>query len=111
MLVGGIVDVEDFDVVDGVAVALVDADGVEGFAFIQRGGEPDLVAPDDGRGPAGAGGGDFPFDVLGFGPGGGDALGVGVAIEGTASEAGPVVGGAGGEGGEEEKECGKSIHA
>ncbi len=59
------------------------------FAVGGGGGEPDLFVGDGGRRPCPAMNGDFPGDVLGFTPLGGELSGRG-AVLGGASEVGPV---------------------
>ena len=63
------------------------------MAIVESVREPDLAIGDDGGGPAFAGDGGLPLDVLFFAPLERQALGVGVAILLRAAELGPGVAG------------------
>src|SRR5450756_1095707 len=67
------------------------------LAILGGGGHPDLLIPDDGRGPAEIVNRRFPNDVVGFAPGERQLLGQRVTVAVGAPELRPVVAGGGGE--------------
>lgn len=83
-------DIEELAVEHDFAGAAVKAEHEEFAAIGGRGGEPDLLAVDDGRGPAAVGDGRFPGNILRFAPVEREAACGRVAVSSRATELGPI---------------------
>src|SRR5207244_665237 len=88
--VAGLGHVEHFDVMYDLARFAIDADGVQLLAVDSRRCHPNLVPPDDGRGPALVVDGNFPFDVVGFAPAARQANRIRMTVRRRAAELGPI---------------------